>query len=374
MLWPALFFAVSLAGLGIASYTDLKKRIVNNWLSYSLIIIGLAGHFIWAAIESNPMIFVFSAVSAAGGFGFAWLLWKIGVWAGGDVKLFTGLAALNPTNLFILGLMWAPFGGLSAPVQLPIFPISLFIFSVFAMLPYGSLISAHGIWKRKEERSKLWADAKQRAVHTFQLSLAIVGFSWILTSFGITTWALLPILIVFGLIKNGKARTIVAVVLFAWATYNAAAESVSQFVLLFVLFFGLYLLIKLYSVSKTILREKKKIINLEEGDIPAETLMEQEGIVKKIQPLGIKKIINYLTNNRVQELQGLLQPSGRVIISSNRARGLSDEELEELRTLAKENKIGDTMEVKLSAPFVPALLIAYLALNIVGDIIWALVF
>ena len=374
MLWPALFFAISLVGLGIASYTDLKKRIVNNWLSYSLIILGLTGHLIWAAIESNPWIFIFSAVSAAGGFGFAWLLWKIGVWAGGDVKLFTGLAALNPVNLFILGLFWAPLGNLSTPVQLPIFPISLFIFSVFAMLPYGSLISAHGLWKKTEERSKLWADAKQKSLHTLQISLAIVGFSWILTSFGITTWAMIPILIVFGLIKNGKARTIVAVAFFAWAAYNVLVESVVQLIVLFVLFFGLYLLIKLYSVSKTILREKKKIIDLEEGDIPAETLMEQEGIVKKIEPLGIKKIINYLTNNRVQELQGLLQPSGRVIISSNRARGLSEEELEELKTLAKENKIGNTMEVKLSAPFVPALLIAYLALNVVGDIIWALVF
>lgn len=374
MLWLAFFFLISLIGLIIASYTDIKQRIVKNKLSYSLVGIGLAGHLVWAVIESNPIIFVYSAVSAAFGFSFAYLLWKMGVWAGGDVKLFAALAALNPINPYILGLLGFSLGEVSSAVQLPIFPISLFIFSVFAMLPYGILISLHGLLERKEEREKLGKDAVQKAGQTVQLAMAIIGIAWGLAFFALTQWLILPALLVFGFIRNNKARWVMAVALFAIAAFNATSESIVGFAAAFATLFGLYLLIKLYSVSKNMLRKKKKITELEEGEIVAESFVEKGGKVERYAPLEIKRIINYFTNNKVQELREYLNPSGRVIASSRKARGLTNEEILELRRLVKERKLENAVVIKLSAPFVPALLIAYLALNIVGDLLWGLIF
>jgi preflagellin peptidase FlaK len=374
MPWPAIFFLISLIGLIIASYTDITQRIVKNKLSYSLIGIGLAGHLVWAVLESNPIIFVYSAVSAAFGFSFAYFLWKIGVWAGGDVKLFAALAALNPINPYILGFFGFSLGEISNVVQLPLFPISIFIFSVFAMAPYGILISLHGLLKRKNERDKLVKDAIQKVWQTIQLAMAIVGISWSLTFFAITQWLIIPALIIFGLVKNSKARLGLAIAIFAVATFNAPAESIVGFAATSATLFGIYILIKLYSVSKTMLRKEKKITELEEGEIVADTFTEIDGKVERCAPLEIKRIINYFTNNKVQALREYLNPPGRIIASSRNARGLTDEEILELRRLVKENKLENAVVIKLSAPFVPALLIAYLALNIVGDLLWGLIF
>jgi hypothetical protein len=122
------------------------------------------------------------------------------------------------------------------------------------------------------------------------------------------------------------------------------------------------------------LRKEKKITELEEGEIVAETFAETEGKVERYAPLEIKRIINYFTNNKVQALKEYLNPPGRIIASSRNARGLTDEEILELRRLVKEKKLENAVVIKLSAPFVPALLIAYLALNIVGDLLWGLIF
>ncbi len=374
MPWLALFFLVSLIGLIIASYTDITQRIVKNKLSYSLIGIGLTGHLVWAAIESNPIIFVYSAVAAGFGFSFAYLLWKMGVWAGGDVKLFAALAALNPVNPYILNLFGFSLGEASSAVQLPIFPISLFIFSVFAMLPYGILISLHGLSKRKNERGTLVKDAVQKAGQTAQLAMAIIGISWGLAFFALTQWLVIPALLVFGLVKNGRARLGLAALVFAVAAFNAPTGSIVGFAAAFATLFGLYILIKLYSVSKNMLRKEKKITELEEGEIVAESFVETGGKVKRHAPLEIKRIINYFTNNKVRELREYLNPPGRIIASSRKARGLINEEILELRRLVKERKLENVVVIKLSAPFVPALLIAYLALNIVGDLLWGLVF
>jgi len=65
-----------------------------------------------------------------------------------------------------------------------------------------------------------------------------------------------------------------------------------------------------------------------------------------------------------------MQPKGKEIISSKSAAGLEEKQIAKLKELAKKGKIPDRLLVKESAPFVPAVLIAYIVLNIVGDVIW----
>tara|TARA_Y100000310_G_scaffold345396_1_gene464448 strand:- start:12688 stop:13812 length:1125 start_codon:yes stop_codon:yes gene_type:complete len=374
MYWPIFFFLVSLLGLIIASYTDLKERIVRNKLSYSLIALGLVGHAVFAFLESDPMIFVYSAGSAVVGFGFAYLLWKMGVWAGGDVKLFTGIAALNPFNPNILLYFGVSLFGLNQTISLPIFFLSFFMFSVFAALPYGILISVHGLLTRSDERKKLVQDLIGKAGQTIQGSAAIVGIAWLLSVLGITEWMVLPLLIVMGLIRAKRIKILLVAGLLIASLYSNPIDNGVLLLTLFGLFFGLYILINLYSVSKQFLKTEKRISELEEGDIIAESFVESNGQVQRIVPLEIKRIIKYFTNNRLQELLQYLQPKGRMIASSRKARGVTDEELEELNRLVKERKIQNSVLVKLSAPFVPAMLIAYLALNIGGDVLWLMVF
>ena len=87
---------LALAGLAFASFTDLRERIVPDELSYSMVAVGLLYHAYLSATTWSPHPFLLSLGGAAAAFGFAYLLWRIGAWAGGDVKLFAGLGALVP--------------------------------------------------------------------------------------------------------------------------------------------------------------------------------------------------------------------------------------------------------------------------------------
>jgi len=62
-----------------------------------------------------------------------------------------------------------------------------------------------------------------------------------------------------------------------------------------------------------------------------------------------------------------------MVVSSLAARGVTDEEMALLKGAVERKEIEDAITIKLSAPFVPAVLIGYLALQLVGDLVWNLV-
>ena len=101
-----IYFLIAVIGLFIASYTDIKKREVPEVLTIGLIVAGLSLHAIESMLSSNYSSLISSAYMTILAFVFSFFLYKMGAWAGGDVKLFTGLAAVLPT----LGrLDYAPF-------------------------------------------------------------------------------------------------------------------------------------------------------------------------------------------------------------------------------------------------------------------------
>ena len=93
---------IALAGLAYASYTDLKETIVPDKLNYALIAIGMLYHAYLSFAAGSLVPIGLSLMGASFAFVFAYLLWRIGAWAGGDVKLFTALGALTPgANLLL---------------------------------------------------------------------------------------------------------------------------------------------------------------------------------------------------------------------------------------------------------------------------------
>ncbi|MBN1941275.1 MAG: prepilin peptidase [Candidatus Diapherotrites archaeon] len=365
------FFFISLFFLFIASYTDLKQRIVPDKLNYGMLLLGLAGHAIAAVYFADAMILVFCIASTAIAFGFSYLLWKLGVWAGGDVKLFAALGALNPVNPNILAAAGLLNIGIFESVTLPIFSINLFIFSVIAMLPYGAIISAQRIGKKPAVRKEFLNDFKKKFFSSIDFAMAVVGFAAVLNYFQISILFELPLLVIYGFLK--RYRIILAVIVFGFAL-SQEINTVFWFVFLVAFFTGFFLLFKLYALSKVLMRKKIGVERLEEGMILAETIMERNGEFEKAREFEIKKVINYLKHNKMQELQDYLKPKGRVIASSAHARGLIKEELEELKKLAKEKKISNALDIRESAPFVPAVLIGYIIVNLVGDFLWNAVF
>jgi preflagellin peptidase FlaK len=364
-----LFFLFSVFGLGYGTYTDFKERIVSNWVTYGMVAAGLGGHALWALFSNDAMVFANSLAVTIATFIGAYVLYRLGVWAGGDVKLFAGLAALNPLNPNLLTSLGLVDIELFGSVALPIFPLTLFIFSLFAMLPYGAFLAAAKLAKNKAEKKKLWPDLRKRFIHALELSALTVGLSAILSMLGLNQLLVLPLLFLAAFLPK-KAKAVAAgamLIAGLWLQANLAAQS---FFVLLALLLGLYLLFKLYMLSKTLMRKPVAIKELEEGMIPAQTLVLRGKKVEILPELEIKKLIKQFVANNGKAVK----QEGKGIVSSRSAGGLTENEIKELKALLSKKKIGPTLLVKESAPFVPAVLIAYIALNIVGDVIWVWLF
>ena len=363
------FFLFSVFGLAYGTYTDFKERLVSNWVTYGMVFVGLGGHALWAFFSNDAMVFANSAVVTVVTFAGAYGLYRLGVWAGGDVKLFAGLAAMNPFNPNILTSLGVFDIALFKSMPLPIFPLTLFIFSLFAMFPYGAFLAAAKLAGNNAEKKKFWPDFKKRLFHTLEISSLAVGFSAILSMLGQNQLLVLPLLLVAAFLPKKAKAVASAIMLFAglWIEGHAAAQS---FFVVLALLLGVYLLFKLYSLSKVLMRKPIAIKDLEEGMISAQTLVLAGKKVEALPDLGIKKLIKqFVANNGKVD-----KPKGKTIVSSRAAGGLTKKEIKELKALFKKKKIGPSLLVKESAPFVPAVLIAYIALNIVGDVIWLWLF
>jgi len=369
LFFEIAYFSLVFTGIAIATFTDLKERIIPNKLTYSMIAVGLLLHLAESILLQNFNPILFSAIITVATFGGSWLLWKAGVWAGGDVKLFTGIAALLP----YLPSISASSSALNFLPQeltflLSFVPLTLFVLSIFSALPYGVLISIHAISKKREFQKQIVQDFKKRFLQTAVFSFLVAGLSFALVELSIPDLLLLPVLIVTGFIP-AKARKLGAIVLFAAAVIFQGTTAVIAFFSVLIPLSILYALIKLFLVSRKALKEEVKISEIEEGTIPAETILEVDGVVKRVEGISIKTIINNIKNNKMQEALEELVPKGREIVSAKKARGVTDEEIAELKKLVKEGKIEPVMKVKKSMPFVPTVLIGFIVL-----IAWVMLF
>ena len=387
MEFHLLYFLLSVLGLLIATYTDLKERIIPNKLTYGLIVGGLLLHGLESYFYVSYLPFLFAVGTTIVGFAFAYALWKAGAWAGGDVKMFTALAALNPLNYFFLGGLLNLQVPLFTPVELPIFPLTLFIFSLFAMLPYAMIISFTGLVKqprlKKEVKDKFFEDLPLRLWQAVELAVLVVGFRLLLALLNVNLTALVywfAAVLVLVLIRKFPAsgQAGLAVLIFAgvlWQQGLAGLELIAwrALTLIFV-FIILKFLIQLMAINKKALRFKKKVLALEDGDIVAETVVWKQNKVEIFKGLEMAKLIKYFRENNVTAIMQSFSPQGEVLADSRSAGGVTLEQIKRLKQLVKQGKLKDEISLKKSAPLAPAILIGYLALSLVGDLLWNFLF
>ncbi|MFA5763762.1 MAG: prepilin peptidase [archaeon] len=356
---------LSLLGLGGATYTDLKERIVPNKLNFGMALTGLLLFGINSIWVGSLWPIMYSIFGLCTGFFFGWILWKLGVFAGGDVKLFMALGALNPFTPALLHI------GIFTSSSITLFPITLFLHSLLAFLPYGLIIVIYKISKNKEFRTQMKKEMKTRILQGIHASIIIASIYTILFSF--TNNYLIEAIIVFiTLIIWNKLETkkfILTIILVLLAS--------PQYIVLLQVFLGvaftivvIYGLAKLMFSIRPLLSKEISVSKLEEGMIPTTTLIMKGKKVVEKENLSLKHIIKALKNGNLNEML----ESKNEIISSNKARGLSIEELKEIKKLAQKGLIGKKIKIKDSMPFVPTMLIGYAISLIVGDAILIFIF
>ena len=88
-----ILITAGLIGLLIATMTDIKTREVPDWLSYSLIVIGLGVRLIYSLFEWNFSYVLFGFIGFGIFFLIALFMYYTKQWGGGDSKLLMGLGA-----------------------------------------------------------------------------------------------------------------------------------------------------------------------------------------------------------------------------------------------------------------------------------------
>ncbi len=134
IMYPLLPAIIALIATLYAAYSDMRRGVIPNRLTFILIGAGIILDAISTYQIRDPMFLVYALIFTAMIFILGYILWRLGAWAGGDVKLFTGLAALLP---FQPSMIRYSILGVSFPIIAPYpFPLTIIINSILSILPF----------------------------------------------------------------------------------------------------------------------------------------------------------------------------------------------------------------------------------------------
>ena len=103
-MYPEIFLIVlALIWISFASIQDLRKRIVSNWISFSLIVFALGFRFFYSLFEADGFVFFYQGLIGLGIFFVIGNIFYYGrLFAGGDAKLMIALGTVLPlSNVFL---------------------------------------------------------------------------------------------------------------------------------------------------------------------------------------------------------------------------------------------------------------------------------
>lgn len=134
---------VTIAFSILASIYDIKRNVIPDALNYSLLIFGLISNLFLSVISSNVKFILASFISMFITYAITYMLWKLNMWGGGDVKLFTAIATVIPSGVNIDFLNIFP--------KLSVYPFSfsVVINSILVSFPFLVIFLTHLIFKNR---------------------------------------------------------------------------------------------------------------------------------------------------------------------------------------------------------------------------------
>ena len=173
---------IALVSLIIASITDIKKREVADWLSFSLIAVALVTRLLVAILDKNVFYFVYALIAGAVVFLLVILLYYSKALGGGDAKLLIALGccfATTPSFLSFNYNVYAPLFNFS--IAKGFFLFDFFVNCLFVGLVYGLVFSIiMAIKYRKNFSMKFKSLAKKTLI--FQIIFIIMGLIFLIFS------------------------------------------------------------------------------------------------------------------------------------------------------------------------------------------------
>lgn len=368
---PLLATIIAILASVYASYTDITKGIIPNRLTFPLIGVGMILNGIYAILIGDLWYLILGLIITGVIFGLGYIFWKMGAWAGGDVKLFTALAALLP---FYPAVVSYQVFSHTFPMEAAYpFPLTVIINSILSMLPFlliyvlfvamrtkphllGELLSPIKEWQKNLVTTLLITSAVTISV----LVVQVINYP------NLILYLILIYLLVFlisKLPKYVKAGLIAVAVFYSFYTYFQVTLMGIITLLLTLIAIGMVRKL-LTSVSREALQDDYPVEGLEEGMILAyklyqtndEVEWDEKGFFTKIKETFAKKDLTLIS-----------RPPGKLVISSL-AAGLTKDDIKLLKKLRKEGKIKEEVRIKRGVPFAPSILIGLLLSLFIGDL------
>ena len=127
----------------LAAICDIRDNFIPEKLTYILLFFGLISNLILSIFSNNIKFILASFISMFVTYVITYLLWKLKMWGGGDVMLFTAIATVIPNGLNIDFLNIFP--------QLSIYPFafSVVVNSIMVSFPFLMIFFIHLLIKNE---------------------------------------------------------------------------------------------------------------------------------------------------------------------------------------------------------------------------------
>jgi preflagellin peptidase FlaK len=296
-----------------------------------------------------------------------YLFWKFGIFAGGDAKLYSGIAATIPILNF--SLLYNFNSGLP-------FVLSLFLLSILLMLPLASLKLFIGYFKNIKVKELVKKSIKENTLKFILNITYVVSLYFIFSFFILPLWLFFICSIILGFVPK-IIRYPISIILFIISLILNPLQTGYIILISIVFAFILGMIIKMYVLSKSgVLNYSKKISDLKDGDLLARPIIKDKNgkyselnynFLKELK-IAFKKAIKGDKNAISNVLSNRKDLYSKIVINNSLACGLTVKEIKQL----KAHYVGDKIELKETTPLVPSIFIAYVILICFGDVIWLL--
>jgi preflagellin peptidase FlaK len=317
---------------------------------------------------SNFSFIINSLICFAILFVILFVLWELGIIAGADLKIFLVISIFNPLNLVFLSENAVVFTKV-------LFPLTLLVLSLLLLVPY---IFTYGLVYIFIKKPKLLLEKLiniksflSLLCSTVLIYLVNLFFNIFFKGFNIWIVVVLSIFIYYFFFKIKKyfsdfllltfSFVFLITIILNYLLLPFFVFDLNEFLMIFLFLIIINILTKLYYLIKNnALVTTKLIYNLNEGDLLYYNYYKKGSNIY-FEKISFFKQIKLLLKNKYSE---------NLKIDSKKACGLNASDIRFLKTMYESNLISKYILIRKTIPYVPAILIAYILLNILGDFIW----
>ncbi|HOQ19747.1 MAG: A24 family peptidase C-terminal domain-containing protein [Methanothermobacter sp.] len=364
-----LSVVIALIATLYAAYSDIKTGIIPNRLTIPLIVVGIILNGVKSLQVKDPQIIIYALILTVTIFILGYILWRAGAWAGGDVKLFTGLAALLPFQPYILrySILGVPF-----PIIAPYpFPFTLIVNSILAMLPFLIVFIFYTSYKCKRHLFEELLEPLKNYKSSLLMALVVASSITLTLSImpfiplrGLILYAIIIYIftIVISKLPNLLKAPVVGVIT-AYSFYRNPQLTLTGIIIL-------WLSMIILQVGKRVLgrqgrealQDNLKVEQLEEGMILAYGLYEKGGKYYFDDKSLLEKFKETIKSGNLDHFR-----PGRPILTSM-AAGLTAADIKFIREVVDKGEIPNHIKIRKGVPFAPAISIGFILALLIGDI------